>query len=366
MLPEFHWSPRSYLDARVHEVLTAGDAVVDAVVGEVALLLACVGALEQADRLCGHWRAVTERPVAALMPDAPSARAFRVLLRARRDRPTWAAELEPGDPVADDRAQRAYLGGTGPALAIPGISGDTAAVVEGVAGHLIDAGGRRDPRRILAAEAAGAAASGDIARAVEALCEWAAQSGARPRTAMVAGSAELTTLLLGGALAAPWGIEPDWPVWCSGELAAALHARYRVRHPHASSMSWQQLIERIVAARSAEDLPAEPLPAPATAHTIDEAEKRLGVRLSDDLRAFLSTCDGLPADVIFPRLLSAAELHRGPAGSIVLSERTAQGFLAVLPSGRVLEWDPVLGESVHPGVRALVEHHLRLLEQSRE
>lgn len=366
MLPELHWSPRSYLDARVHDVLTAGDAVVDAAVGAVALLLACVGAPEQADRLCARWRAVTERPVAALMPDAPSARAFRVLLRARGDRPSWAAELDPGDPVADDRAQRAYLGGTGPALAIPGISGATAAVVEGVAGQLAGAGGRRDPRRVLAAEAADAAASGDVERAVAALREWAAKSGARPRAAMVAGSAELTALLLGGALAAPWGIEPDWPARCSGELAAAVHARYRVRHPDASSQSWPELIERVVAARSVEDLPADPPPAPATARTIEEAERRLGVRLGDDLRAFLSTCDGLPADVIFPRLLSAAELHPGPAGSIVLSERTAQSFLAVLPSGRVLEWDPVLGESAHPGVRALLEHHLRLLEQSRE
>lgn len=70
--------------------------------------------------------------------------------------------------------------------------------------------------------------------------------------------------------------------------------------------------------------------------------------------------------MVFPRLLGTDELTLGAPGVVVISERTEQCVIAlVLRPGaevawQVVEWDTDLGPTTHHGVRALLEHHLRL------
>ena len=71
---------------------------------------------------------------------------------------------------------------------------------------------------------------------------------------------------------------------------------------------------------------------------VRSAELRLGVSLPEDHREFLRTCDGLPADVVFPRLLGTAELRgavRGANAQLCLEIRKgsfdeAGAFLSLL------------------------------------
>ncbi|MDX3195926.1 SMI1/KNR4 family protein, partial [Streptomyces sp. MN03-5084-2B] len=101
------------------------------------------------------------------------------------------------------------------------------------------------------------------------------------------------------------------------------------------------------------------LPPPASEAAIRSAELRLGVELPADLRAFLRTCDGLPADVVFPRLLGTADL-RAEDGVVVLSDPA----VLLLSAGHVVEVDPVLGTTVHASFRAALVNHAALLAQA--
>lgn len=367
MLPELHWTPEGYLDARVHEILTAGESVVDAVVGEVALLLVAVGAGTEADRLCARWASATERPAGGLMPDAVSVRAFRAVLASSARRPDWARDLPgaglEGAPgrTADDQAQRRHLDSAVP-LVPDEAAGAAGPVLGALAGHLDPL--RPDARRVLVARAAEAMAAGDREGAVAALRAWAARSGPRPKAATVVATRPMLALLGEGVLADALGIERDWPARCVGDLVAALHTRTAARASGRDALPWPELIDRIMAARAGDGtLPTEPAPGPADPAAVHAAEVRVGFALPADYRRFLLTCDGLPADVVFPRLLGAAELRSAEPGSTRISAASPHGVFALLASGEVVEHDPLYGRSTWPGVRALLEHHLRLVEQ---
>jgi hypothetical protein len=101
------------------------------------------------------------------------------------------------------------------------------------------------------------------------------------------------------------------------------------------------------------------LPPPASEAAIRSAELRLGVSLPEDHREFLRTCDGLPADVVFPRLLGTADL-RTENGVVILAEPA----VLLLSASHVVEVDPVLGTTVHPSFRAALVRHATLLAQA--
>lgn len=354
------WDPRAHLDSCVRDVLTAPDSQVDTVVGNAALLIMSMGGAAEADRLCERWLAMTERPAASLVADALAERAFARLFAARGAVPAWARGLTPLDPASIRRAHRDYLERAEQPV-LPAALGDSTLgrVVAGVAGTM-SGGGSPHPLRQLAARAEAAAAEADSV--AELLAEWVGKAGPRPNVAMLAGGEHLAPLLLRGALAVPLGVDTRWPATCAGDLIAALTVRYLTGE---SELSWAELIARVLTARSTADLPRQAPPPPASAKAIGEAEWRLDLSLPADLRAFFSTSDGLPADVVFPRLLSVSELRREPEGIVVLSERTPAGFVALTPAEdtwRVVEWDDTLGPTVHLGMRQLLETHLRLLE----
>lgn len=103
------------------------------------------------------------------------------------------------------------------------------------------------------------------------------------------------------------------------------------------------------------------LPAPASESDVTAAETRLGTTLPADYREFLRTADGLPADVVFPRLLPARELRAdGPV--VIVSEPAVVLLTATGGQWHTVEVDVVFGSTAHPSFRALLEHHLRLLE----
>ncbi|PRX48493.1 hypothetical protein B0I33_104310 [Prauserella shujinwangii] len=343
-------SPAQYLEAAVQSVLTAADPAVDATVGHAALLVASAGAAADADHLVRRWLAATERPVSALVPDAVTARAWAMLSAARPGgAPGWAAELPPLDLDAEESAHHRHLGRAEPPLP-PGLLGDSlpAQVVTGLAEHTERP--RRDPLRALAAEAESAARDGDEEAASAALHRWAELAWRRPRpdVATLAACRHVAPLLVAGALPAPRG----WPRDCADALIAALHTRYR---PAPAQRDWPGLLAEVLRLRGEEG----PLPAPATPGALADAEHRLGRPLPADYREFLLTCDGFPADVVFPRLLGAADLV--PTGPRVrISE--PEGVELDPATGRVFEHDPLFGTTVHSGIRALVEEHLRLLE----
>ncbi|WP_460444014.1 SMI1/KNR4 family protein, partial [Amycolatopsis cihanbeyliensis] len=144
-------------------------------------------------------------------------------------------------------------------------------------------------------------------------------------------------------------------------LSAALRARYRAE---SGERDWSALLDRIMELRA-----AGPPPAPATAEQIAGAERLLGVELPADYREFLRTSNGLPAHEVFPRLLGVAELSSRGSGHLLVSEPGEYGvvLLARGDSGwRALEWDRELGATVHRSFRALLEHHLHLLTETRE
>jgi hypothetical protein len=190
------------------------------------------------------------------------------------------------------------------------------------------------------------------------------RAGPRPRVAILAGCRGLARMLTAGELAEPLGVPAGWPATCSGELIAALHARHPPTEEGAAT--WRDLVEQILAARAVEGLPAPAAPPPASEAAIAEAEWRLCVGLPADYREFLATCDGLPADVVFPRLLAAEELA-GEGRAVLVSER-GRGCVIVLaattdspPAWGAVEHDAELGPTAHRSFRALMEHHLRLL-----
>ncbi|WP_372673060.1 SMI1/KNR4 family protein [Amycolatopsis kentuckyensis] len=356
-----------YLEGAVRDVLTAPEARVDDQVGHAALLLAVAGALDEADRLVEQWLARTERPVTALAPDPVRARAWAMLFEARGGRPGWAAGLPPLDLDAEERAHAVSL--RRPVSDLAGVlpPGLVAEVVEQVAPA------RPDRVRTALAE-------GDLEL-------WASLAGPRPDVATLAATRALAPALVAGA--DPLGLR-EWAPACAGALIAALHERYP---PELGS--WPDLIAEIMRLRGADpgETPARParpgplagtaeprlppgetsaeprpgpllrgrttLPPPASEAAIRSAELRLGVELPPDHREFLRTCDGLPADVVFPRLLGTADL-RAENGVVVLSEPA----VLLLSAGHVVEVDPVLGTTVHPSFRAALVRHAALLAQA--
>ncbi len=321
-----------YLEAAVRDVLTAAEPRIDDQVGYAALLLAVTGALDEADRLITQWLARTERPVDALAAGPVRARAWAMLIEARGARPDWAAGLPPLDLDAEERAHTASL--RRPVSDLDGVlpPGPIAEVVK----HVAPA--RPDRART-------ALADGDLEL-------WAALAGPRPDVATVAATRTVAPALVAGA--DPLGLR-DWAPTCAGALVAALHERYP---PDLGS--WAELIAEILRLRGRTTAtgPAA-LPPPASEAAIRSAELRLGVELPEDHREFLRTCDGLAADVVFPRLLGTADL-RAEDGVVVLSEPA----VLLLSAGHVVEVDPVLGTTVHRSFRAALVQHATLLAQA--
>ena len=343
------WDRDEYLESAVRDVLTADDALVDTTVGFAALLLASAGAVAESDRLVTRWHALTERPATLLAGDSLRARAWAMLFDARGERPSWADALTPLDLDAEERAHLAYLS-RADAVVPAGLLGDSAAakIVSGLAEKL-DSAPRTDKVRAAAAEAEAEARAGGPA----ALDVWAERAAARtlPDVVSLAACRHVAPLLVAGA--DPLGLR-DWADRCTGDLIAALCQRF----PAAQPGTWPELVAKIMRLRGGD------VPAPAEPAELAEAERRLGARLPEDFRAFLSTCDGLPADVVFPRLLCAAELVASDTGVVVISERSEHGVIALSPVGDgwlTVELDPALGTTPHRTFRALLEHHLDLL-----
>ncbi|MEU0537758.1 SMI1/KNR4 family protein [Amycolatopsis tolypomycina] len=317
---------QDYLEAAVRDVLTAPEARVDDQVGYAALLLAVSGALDEADRLVTQWQARTERPVTALAADPVRARAWAMLFEARGARPDWAAGLPPLDLDVEERTHATAL--RRPVSDLEGVlpPGPVAEVVRQMAPSR--------PDRVRTA-----LADGDLER-------WASLAGPHPDVAAPAATRALAPALVAGA--DPLGLR-DWAPTCAGALIAALHERYPL-----DLGGWPELIASILRLRGG---PAAPPPASDAA--IRSAELRLGVELPEDLRDFLRTCDGLPADVVFPRLLGTADL-RSENGVVILSEPA----VLLLSAGHVVEVDPVLGTTVHASFRAVLGRHATLLAQA--
>ncbi|MFD9966494.1 SMI1/KNR4 family protein [Amycolatopsis sp. NPDC058986] len=326
-----------FLESAVRDVLTADEAVLDERIGYAALLLATAGAAAEADRLVTQWQALTERPITAIVPDQVRARAWAMLFEARGTRPDWAEELPPLDLDAEERAHTASL--LRPVSDLDGVLGDSpaAGVVSGIAGKL--APSRPDKLR--------------SAIATHDLPGWAvlAAEQARPDVATLAASRALAPRLTAGA--DPLGLGTEWPARCADALVAALYERYPPKIG-----TWSELISRILRFRGTGTAPA-----PATPAGIEATERRLGLRLPDDYRDFLLTCDGLPGDVVFPRLLGTGEL-RVVDDVVVLAEPAIVLLARAGDRWHAVEVDPVFGSTAYPAFRALLEHHLALLAQS--
>jgi hypothetical protein len=356
------WDPEPYLETAVRQVLSADPAAVDDVTGHAALLLAGSGHAAEADRLVVAWSRCTERPVQALAADPVRARAWAMLFAARGARPDWAKALTPLDPDDEEAAQRAYLTRRVPAIPADAFGDSTVGrVVAGLAGQVDQ--GHADPMRTRVAEAEKLAAAGDEPGARAALRDWAVLAGGRgrPDMAMVAACRHLAALLVAGA--DPLALGSDGANRCGGELVAAL----RARHPSAPAEDgWPGLLRRIMRLREADP---DGLPGPASAEAVSRAEQRIGAELPGDYRGFLRTCDGLPADVVFPRLLGAAELTRDDQGTIAISETGLTGRYALVADGdgwQVLAEDELFGTNRYHDFRTLLVEHVQLLEDSRE
>ena len=314
--------PSDYLESAVHDVLTADAPTLDDRIAHAALLLAVSGASTEADRLITAWQARTERPVTTLAATPLRARAWAMVFE-RTGKPDWAKPLTPLDLDAEERAHTAWL-----AKPVSDLEG---ALPPGIVAEIASqvAPSRPDPLKQ-------ALASGDLA-------EWAARAGARPDVAALAATRSLAPRLVAGE--DPLTLK-DHVESIAGSLIAALHERY----PKTFG-SWPELLTEILRLRGT-DTALEP----ATPESIEAAEARLGITLPGDYRDFLRTTDGLPADVVFPRLLGASELRQ--AGSVVVLSEPA---VLLLSGGFVVEVDPVLGTSVHRTFRDLLTRHARLL-----
>jgi hypothetical protein len=348
------WERDEYLESAVRDVLTADDARIDTTVGFAALLLASAGTIEESDRLVTLWHGLTERPVTLLAGDPVRARAWAMLFEARGERPPWADALTPLDLDAEERAHLGYLSRADTVVPV-GLLGDSAAakIVSGLAGKL-DSAPRTDKVRAAAADVETKARNGESAT----LGVWAELAVARtsPDVVSLVACRHVAPLLVAGA--DPLGLR-DWAERCAGDLIAALRRRFPVSRSAARPQTWPELVAEIMRLRGGA------VPAPAEPAALAETERRLGTRLPEDYLVFLSTCDGLPADVVFPRLLGAAELVASETGVVVVSERSEHGVIALSPVGDswlAVELDPVLGTTPHATFRALLEHHLHLLE----
>ncbi|WP_033295548.1 SMI1/KNR4 family protein [Amycolatopsis jejuensis] len=317
-----------YLETAVRDVLTGDDHTIDRRVEHAALLLATAGAHDQADRLITHWQSATDRPATALL----QTRAWAMLFEARHHRPQWAAALPPLDLDAEERAHTALLH-----RQVSDVDGlfDGSLVADVVSAI---APKRQDPIR-------NALAAPDLAA-------WAAlvESHPAPDVATLAATRPLARQLADGA--DPLGLGSEWPEQCAAALIAALHER----HPTGPS-TWSELIAAITHLRGQHPN------APATPAEIAAAEHRLGTRLPEDYRDFLTTTDGLPADVVFPRLLPTTQLRRD--GDVIIASDPATILLTQSDGDwHAIEVDLTYGSTAHPSFRALLEHHHRLLEAS--
>lgn len=322
----------AYLEGAIRDVLSGDEATLDDRIGHAALLFAVSGAAGEADRLITHWHALTERPVTALVPGAVQARAWAMLFEARGSRPDWAAALTPLDLDAEERAHTAYLARR--------VSDLDSLFGGSPVGEAVSHLGPSRPDKLREAVAAG-----DLG----AWAEIASRQG-RPDVAIVAASRRLAPLLVAGA--DPLGLD-DWPKQGAGALVAALYQRYPP-----DTGTWRDLIAGVLRMRGGGTAPP-----PASARNVDAAEARLGLRLPSDYREFLLTCDGLPADVVFPRLLGTAEL-RAEGGVVVIADPAVVLLTAAGDQWRTVEIDPALGTTVHRTFRELLERHLLLLAQS--
>ncbi|WP_020671439.1 SMI1/KNR4 family protein [Amycolatopsis nigrescens] len=345
-----------YLEPAVRDVLTAGEDRVDATACHAALLLASSGFAGQADRLVSRWLELTGHPVTALTADPVHARAWAMWQEARGVRPEWAEALTPLDLDAEEAAHRKYLNRREPAVPA-GLLGDSdaARIVSGLAGQL-DGGTPPDPLRVAAAEAESLARQGKDP--ADALNRWAEQAVRRPRPEVAALLAcrHLAPLLTAGAN--PLGLSAEQAGRCTGDLIAALRRRY----PATERLDWPDLLHRILELRGGGHLCP-----PADEGRLRAVQRRLGERLPEDYLAFLRTSDGLPPDVVFPRLLGAGELRATETGVLVLSEARDTGEAPVITLTKAgtrwltVEWDAALGSTVHPTFRHLLERHLALL-----
>ncbi|MEV6911467.1 SMI1/KNR4 family protein [Amycolatopsis sp. NPDC051071] len=322
----------AYLEDAIKDVLSGDEAALDDRIGHAALMFAASGAMAEAVRLITHWHALTERPVTALVPGAVRERAWAMLFEAQGARPEWAAALTPLDLDAEERAHDAYL-----ARRVSDLDGlfSGSPIGEAVS-HL----GPSRPDRLREA-----VARGDV----DAWAEIASRQG-KPDVAILAASRPLAPRLVAGA--DPLGLG-DWPGLCAGALVAGLYERYPP-----DTGSWREMIAGVLRLRGGGTAP----PA-ASPRNVGAAEARLGLRLPADYREFLLTCDGLPADVVFPRLLGTAEL-RAEGGVVVISDPAVVLLTAAGDQWRTVEIDPALGTTVHPTFHALLERHLLLLAQS--
>jgi hypothetical protein len=301
---------------------------------------------------------VTERPVTRLIEDAVQARAWAMLFAARGHRPEWAAAFSPLDLDAEEHAHAAYLCRSGVTGAAGGSA--TARIVSNVA-QKFDRAPRTDPVRVAASEVEAKAGAGELDEARDALSAWAelARARTRPDIPGLAGCRQVAPLLVAGA--DPLGLGGEWARRCAGDLIAALHMRYP---GSARTWNWPELVAAVMRLRPG----GAPPPGPAAPETLAKAEHRLNTRLPNDYRVFLLTCDGLPPDAVFPRLLSAAELVPAESGIVVISEPSEHGVVMLTPVGDgwlTVEWSPVLGTTTHRTFRRLMEYHLRLLQQAR-
>ncbi|HWD02566.1 MAG TPA: SMI1/KNR4 family protein [Amycolatopsis sp.] len=320
----------AYLETATRDVLTGDDATLYRRVGHAALLLATAGATAAADRLAAQWHAVTERPATCLADDAVRTRAWAMLFEARGDRPQWANALPPLDLDAEEQAHQAFL-----TRSVSDLDG----VLDGspVAGaiHALTPGHPDRARTALAA--------GDLPQWTELV-----KTRQEPDVAALGATRSLARALVAGA--DPLSLGPDWPGFCAGALVAALRRRFP-----APARTWPELVAAIARERG------QVAPAPASESEIAAAERRLGVRLPDDYRAFLRTANGLPADVVFPRLLPTTHLRTD--GDVLIASDPAVVLLTA--TGHTVEVDLTYGSTAHASFRALLEQHLSLLQASR-
>lgn len=321
-----------YLETAVRDVLTADEAAADRRIGHAALLLATAGAADAADRLVTQWQAATGRPASVLAGDAVRARAWAMLFEARGDRPQWAEALIPLDLDAEEQAHQALLARRSSDLDGLFDGSPVAGVVSAIAPE------RPDPVR-------------DALAAAD-LDAWAAlvENHPNPDVAALAATRPLAARLVKGA--DPLGLGVEWPDQCAGALIAAL----RERHPTGPG-TLPDLVAAILRLRG------QRAPAPASPADLAAAEQRLGLRLPGDYREFLAIADGLPADVVFPRLLPAREL-RADGTVVIVSDPATVLLTHTGDSWRAVEVDLAYGSTAHDSFRALLEHHHRLLEAS--